>query len=93
MRLHFLTTVIGAMVFAARAAPARAEVVHFDTPAEYETQFHDNCNGPIFNWDARPGVRREPGFIAVADLPRMISTALHRRPFDLSGVARLDVDS
>ena len=93
MRLGSLTTVIGVMVTAVAACLASAEVVHFDTPAEYETQFYDNSNGPIFNWDDRPGVRRDPGFIAVADLPRMISTALYRRAFDLSGGRRHVVDS
>lgn len=72
---------------------ARAEAVHFDTPAEYEGQFNDNSNVPVFSWTAGSGVGATTGRIDVADDPRAIPVALYRRPFDLRGGVRHEVSS
>ena len=72
---------------------AHADVVHFDSPSEYEGQFYDNSNGPVYSWSAGAGVGGTPGSVDVADDPRVIPTALYRPPFDLGGGVRHEVSA
>ena len=72
---------------------ARADRIHFDTPAEYEGQFNDNSNSPVFSWSAFPGAGGAAGRINVANDPRAIAVALYRQPFDLGGGMRHEVSA